>query len=147
MFLFEVKRLIWSALEIEFFELYFLLPVLSGHLAIPRGWPLNTGSTVFPSKASNFTTHKFMFAISVLACENSRFPSLLAVGETSPAARSEGKQLFSQAISVCIFPLFFSWVTRHPCSHAFAIQKHGVHNLPLKFSTVPEADSWQYLVG
>ena len=24
MFLFEVKRLIWSALEIEFFELYFL---------------------------------------------------------------------------------------------------------------------------
>ena len=52
MFLFEVKRLIWSALEIEFFELYFLQPVLvshpvlSGHLAIPRGWPLNTGSTV-----------------------------------------------------------------------------------------------------
>ena len=52
MFLFEVKRLIWSALEIEFFELYFLLPVLgghpvlSGHLAIPRGWPLYTGSTV-----------------------------------------------------------------------------------------------------
>ena len=44
MFLFEVKRLIWSALEIEFFELYFLqpvlvgLPVLSGHLAIPRGF-------------------------------------------------------------------------------------------------------------
>ena len=52
MFLFEVKRLIWSALEIEFFELYFLQPVLgghpvlSGHLAIPRGWPLNTGSTL-----------------------------------------------------------------------------------------------------
>ena len=43
MFLFEVKRLIWSALEIEFFELYFLQPVLgghsvlSGHLAFPRG--------------------------------------------------------------------------------------------------------------
>ena len=53
MFLFEVKRLIWSALEIEFFELYFLQPVLgghpvlSGHLAIPRGWPLNTGSTLY----------------------------------------------------------------------------------------------------
>ena len=31
MFLFEVKRLIWSAMEIEFFELYFLLPVLGGH--------------------------------------------------------------------------------------------------------------------
>ena len=52
MFLFEVKRLLWSALEIEFFELYFLLselgghPVSSRHLAIPRGWPLNTGSTV-----------------------------------------------------------------------------------------------------
>ena len=30
MFLFEVKRLIWSALEIEFFELYFLQPVLGG---------------------------------------------------------------------------------------------------------------------
>ena len=46
MFLFEVKRLIWSALDIEFFELYFLKPllggdpVLSGHLAIPRGWLL-----------------------------------------------------------------------------------------------------------
>ena len=49
MFLFEVKRLLWSALKIEFFERYFLLPklgghpVLSRHLAIPRGWPLNTG--------------------------------------------------------------------------------------------------------
>ena len=27
-------------------DLYFVQPVLSGHLAIPRGWPLNTGSTV-----------------------------------------------------------------------------------------------------
>ena len=47
MFLFEVKRLIWSALEIQFFELCFLQPVLgghpvlTGHLAIPWGWPLN----------------------------------------------------------------------------------------------------------
>ena len=133
MFLFEVKRLICSALEIEFFELYFLLPVLRSHLAIPRGWPLNTGSTVFLSKASHYRTRKFMFAISVLACENSRFPSLLAAGETSPAVRREGKRLFAQAISVCIFPLFSSWVTTHPCSHAFAVQKHGVHNLPIKF--------------
>ena len=31
MFLFEVKRLIWSAVKIEFFELYFLQPVLGGH--------------------------------------------------------------------------------------------------------------------
>ena len=31
MFLFGVKCLIWSALEIEFFELYFLQPVLGGH--------------------------------------------------------------------------------------------------------------------
>ena len=55
MFLFEVKRLIWSALDIQFFELCFLQPVLgllgghpvlTDHLAIPRGWPLNTGSTV-----------------------------------------------------------------------------------------------------
>ena len=52
MFLFKVKRLIWSALEINFFELYFLQPVLGGHpvlsdhLAIPRGWPPNTTSTV-----------------------------------------------------------------------------------------------------
>ena len=52
MFPFEVKRLIWSALEIKFFKLYFLQPVLgshpllSGHLAIPRGWLHNTGSTV-----------------------------------------------------------------------------------------------------
>ena len=53
MFPFEGKRLIWSALEIEFFELYFLQPVLgghpvlNGHLAIPQGWLLNTGSTVW----------------------------------------------------------------------------------------------------
>ena len=54
MFLFEVKCLIRSALEIKFFELslYFLQsvlgghPILSGHLAISRGWPLNTGSTL-----------------------------------------------------------------------------------------------------
>ena len=26
--------------------MYSVQPVLSGHLAIPRGWPLNTGSTV-----------------------------------------------------------------------------------------------------
>ena len=47
MFLIEIKRLILLALEIEFFELYFLQPVLGGHpvlsghlgsdLAIPRG--------------------------------------------------------------------------------------------------------------
>ena len=43
MFLFEVKRLIWSALDIKFFELYFLQPVLgshpvlSSHLAFPEG--------------------------------------------------------------------------------------------------------------
>ena len=53
MFLFEGKRLIWSALEIQFFELYFLQPVLgghpvvSGHLANPWGRPLNSGSTVY----------------------------------------------------------------------------------------------------
>ena len=47
MFLFKVKHLIWSALEIKFFELYFLQSVLgghlvlSGHLAIPQGWPPN----------------------------------------------------------------------------------------------------------
>ena len=40
-------------MEIEFFELHFLQPVLgshpvlSGHLAIFRGWPLNTELTVF----------------------------------------------------------------------------------------------------
>ena len=60
MFLYEVKRLICSALEIELFELYFLQPVLvghpvlSGHLAIPRGWPLNTGSTVCCSWSVDF---------------------------------------------------------------------------------------------
>ena len=52
MFPFEVKLLIWSTLEVEFCKLYFLQPVLgshpvlSGHLAIPRGWVHNTGSTV-----------------------------------------------------------------------------------------------------
>ena len=52
MFLFEVKCLIWSAMEIEFFELHFLQPVLGGHpvlsshLAIFRGWLLNTDLTL-----------------------------------------------------------------------------------------------------
>ena len=61
MFLFEVKLLIWSPLEIEFINLYFLQPVLgghpvlSGHLAIPRGWPLNTGATVLRFFSINFT--------------------------------------------------------------------------------------------
>ena len=31
MFLFEVKLLIWSAMEIELINLYFLQPVLDGH--------------------------------------------------------------------------------------------------------------------
>ena len=57
MFLFEVKRLIWSALEIKFFELYFL--------AIPRGWPLNTGSTVQtqqrPKSNGNFMENNRLF--------------------------------------------------------------------------------------
>ena len=72
MFLFEVKRLIWSALEIEFLELHFLQPVLGSHpvlsgvLAIPRWWPLNTGLTVLTkgkaeqniSQASNIKFYK-----------------------------------------------------------------------------------------
>ena len=39
--------------SLTLFEMFFLQPVfgghpiLSGHLAIPRGWPLNTGSTVY----------------------------------------------------------------------------------------------------
>ena len=40
MFLFEVKRLIWSALEIEFFELYFLRPILGGHWQAKINLPL-----------------------------------------------------------------------------------------------------------
>ena len=61
MFLFEVKLLIWSALGIEFFKLYFLQPVLgghpvlSGHLAIPQGWLLNTGATVLKFFSIHFT--------------------------------------------------------------------------------------------
>lgn len=54
----EINVSIWgqtpdqiSTLEIKFFELYFLQSVLgghpvSGHLAIPWGWPLNTGWTL-----------------------------------------------------------------------------------------------------
>ena len=36
MFLFEVKRLLWSALEIELIELYFLQPELGGHPVLSR---------------------------------------------------------------------------------------------------------------
>ena len=32
--------------------LNFTIPVLSGHLAIPRGWPLNTGFTVLKRRKS-----------------------------------------------------------------------------------------------
>ena len=35
-------------------DLYFIQPVLSGQLAIPRGWPLNTGSTVSSFWSYNF---------------------------------------------------------------------------------------------
>ena len=55
MFLFEVKRLIWSALEIqfEFFELCFLQPVLGGirlSTCINRSLSHSPeGTPVFPS--------------------------------------------------------------------------------------------------
>ena len=61
MFLFEVKLLIWSPLEIKFINLYFLQPVLgghpvlSGHFSIPRGWPLNTVATVLRFFSIHFT--------------------------------------------------------------------------------------------
>ena len=75
MFLFEVKRLIWSALEIEFFELYFLQPVLGGHpvlsghlgsdLAIPRGWPLVLKKSNKVLSRENFYTEptNFLFLV------------------------------------------------------------------------------------
>ena len=34
--------------------------VLSGHLAIPRGWPLNTGSTVTPTFIVDTTRRVFL---------------------------------------------------------------------------------------
>ena len=41
-----------------------------------------------------------------LACENIRFSSLFAAGdETSPAAKSEEKQMFSQAMIYCILQI------------------------------------------
>ena len=75
MFLIEIKRLIVLALEIEFFELYFLQPVLGGHpvlsghlgsdLAIPRGWPLvlKKSNKVLPRE--NFYTEptNFLFFV------------------------------------------------------------------------------------
>ena len=42
-----------------------------------------------------------------LACENSRFSSLLAAGETSSAVKSEEKRLFSQAKAFS--PFFRNW--------------------------------------
>ena len=51
-------------------------------------------------------THTNSDFVAILACENSRFPSLLASGdlsrETSPAARSEEKRLFSQASAISV---------------------------------------------
>ena len=58
MFLFEVKRLIWSALEIEFFELYFLQPVLGGHPRIK--WSLSHSLRV---------TTSYRFDCIVLDCQ------------------------------------------------------------------------------
>ena len=61
MFLFEVKRLIWSALDIE---LYFLQPVLGGHLTLARGWPLNTGSTIaVMGKKMRLIAHKALTSL------------------------------------------------------------------------------------
>ena len=37
------ERILWTVFH----------PVLSGHLAIPRRWPLNTGSTVYKSPDPN----------------------------------------------------------------------------------------------
>lgn len=50
------------------FDLYFLQPVLSSHLAIRRGWPLNTGSTVLTSG-------------SFWACLMESYPSSFNTGE------------------------------------------------------------------
>ena len=46
-----------------------------------------------------------------LACENIRFPSLFATGdvsrgETSPAAKSEEKRMFSQAMRVRLITIY-----------------------------------------
>ena len=49
----------------------------------------------------------------VVACENIRFSSLFAAGdvsrETSPAAKSEEKRMFSQATTAPSDPLLFPW--------------------------------------
>ena len=73
MFLFEVKRLIWSALEIELFELCFLqpvlgsYPVLNGHSAIPQGWPFNTGSTIyFKLNFNEYCPHKEVKKLTII---------------------------------------------------------------------------------
>ena len=68
MFLFGIRRLISTVDSSIVFELYFLQPalgghpVLSDHLAIPRGWPLDTESTV--------TTHVFVIGRSLRSENN-----------------------------------------------------------------------------
>ena len=39
--------ILWSVFLATYIPILGSHPVLSGHLAIPQGWPLNTGSTVF----------------------------------------------------------------------------------------------------
>ena len=74
----------------------FSLPPPSSLLKLPKdlAYPVRE----FARRGPKFRPATRKEAALILACENIRFSSLLAVGdETSPAAKSEEKRMFSQA--------------------------------------------------
>ena len=100
-------------------------------------------TVIFPSKVSNNTTRKSMFAISVrnfLACSQTLY-FLFKVLRARVIKKNKATLYTGSRDRLVIFLSFSSCVTTHPCSHAFADKKnlagHGFHTLPFKFSTVP----------
>ena len=72
-----------------FFELFFLQPVLGGHpvlsgnLAIPQGWPLNTGSTVVCAK----NKLKYTSTIMIIYWSYLLYSNTVRINDMLPAER------------------------------------------------------------
>ena len=82
-------------------------------------------TVIFPSKVSNNTTRKSMFAISVrnfLACSQTLY-FLFKVLRACVIKKNKATLCTGSRDRLVIFLSFSSCVTTHPCSHAFADKK------------------------
>ena len=69
-----------------------IMPVLSGHLAIPRGWPLNTGLTVVLLALRTLTLKLFLHILNYCARNSGRYAlSARAVKKCKDIQRSGGQ--------------------------------------------------------